>query len=299
MRTDLIRVHSGEAPEAPKVFTDAERTSLLSAAPPGGRNQPTERIPAHQPTYTPPKERNPPSARWLDRRRGAGRADRRRHGADQLRRRQSARRADPDVQGPEARRRRGRRCRTSASRPTSTSRPTRPSCPASSSAPTRPPTPPRRGTTRSRSTCRSVPSSARCPTSRSWLPRDAERKLKDAGFDQVKQVPGTSAPEDKGRVTATLPPANSTSAITNVITIVVGSGPDTQADSRRASQPSTRRLQELSLNQFTASPNTVPVELDGAEPPRARSWARLPPAGQVRAGRHADPDSGLARATSS
>ena len=33
MRTDLIRVHSGEAPEAPKVFTDAERTSLLAPAP--------------------------------------------------------------------------------------------------------------------------------------------------------------------------------------------------------------------------------------------------------------------------
>jgi beta-lactam-binding protein with PASTA domain/predicted Ser/Thr protein kinase len=31
MRTDLIRVHSGEAPEAPKVFTDAERTDLISS----------------------------------------------------------------------------------------------------------------------------------------------------------------------------------------------------------------------------------------------------------------------------
>src|SRR3954464_3164157 len=31
MRADLVRVHSGESPEAPKVFTDAERTSMLSA----------------------------------------------------------------------------------------------------------------------------------------------------------------------------------------------------------------------------------------------------------------------------
>ncbi len=31
MRTDLIRVHSGEAPDAPKVFTDAERTSLIAS----------------------------------------------------------------------------------------------------------------------------------------------------------------------------------------------------------------------------------------------------------------------------
>ena len=27
MRADLVRVHSGEQPEAPKVLTDAERTS--------------------------------------------------------------------------------------------------------------------------------------------------------------------------------------------------------------------------------------------------------------------------------
>src|SRR5246127_212443 len=30
MRADLVRVHNGEAPEAPKVLTDAERSSLLS-----------------------------------------------------------------------------------------------------------------------------------------------------------------------------------------------------------------------------------------------------------------------------
>ena len=31
MRADLVRVHNGEAPEAPKVFTDAERRSLLTS----------------------------------------------------------------------------------------------------------------------------------------------------------------------------------------------------------------------------------------------------------------------------
>ena len=30
MRADLVRVHSGEAPEAPKVLTDADRTSLMA-----------------------------------------------------------------------------------------------------------------------------------------------------------------------------------------------------------------------------------------------------------------------------
>ncbi len=32
MRTDLVRVHNGEAPEAPKVFTPAERTTMMHAA---------------------------------------------------------------------------------------------------------------------------------------------------------------------------------------------------------------------------------------------------------------------------
>src|ERR1700752_5405527 len=38
MRADLVRAHNGEPPEAPKVFTNAERSSLLSstAATPGG-----------------------------------------------------------------------------------------------------------------------------------------------------------------------------------------------------------------------------------------------------------------------
>src|SRR6201999_4089006 len=47
MRTDLIRVHSGETPEAPKLFSDADRSNLMSTAPSrGGALQPTEPIPA-------------------------------------------------------------------------------------------------------------------------------------------------------------------------------------------------------------------------------------------------------------
>jgi serine/threonine protein kinase len=46
MRTDLIRVRSGEAPHAPKVFTDAERTDLISSPPVGGH---MPRLPARNP----------------------------------------------------------------------------------------------------------------------------------------------------------------------------------------------------------------------------------------------------------
>src|ERR1700712_5264525 len=49
MRADLIRVHSGEAPDAPKVFTDAERSSLMASTGPMHQTPMTEQIPAHQP----------------------------------------------------------------------------------------------------------------------------------------------------------------------------------------------------------------------------------------------------------
>ncbi len=43
MRTDLVRVHSGEPPEAPKVLTDAERTSMMSATPASVSRSETDR----------------------------------------------------------------------------------------------------------------------------------------------------------------------------------------------------------------------------------------------------------------
>src|SRR5690606_16864768 len=48
MRADLVRVHNGENPEAPKVLTDAERTSMLTA-PPGYRGDQTQQIAAPVP----------------------------------------------------------------------------------------------------------------------------------------------------------------------------------------------------------------------------------------------------------
>ena len=50
----------------------------------------------------------------------------------------------------------------------------------------------------------------------------------DAGFGKFKQSHSPSTPETKDKVLATIPPANQTSAITNEITIVVGSGPESK-----------------------------------------------------------------------
>src|SRR5215217_4085923 len=44
MREDLVRVHSGQQPEAPKVLTDAERTSLLSSGPSHDRTPPIDPV---------------------------------------------------------------------------------------------------------------------------------------------------------------------------------------------------------------------------------------------------------------
>src|SRR5882757_2569568 len=67
MRTDLVRVHNGEAPEAPKVFTDAERTSLLSSssAPSHDRTPPTEDLPTQQTGYAEREECGGSVGRWL------------------------------------------------------------------------------------------------------------------------------------------------------------------------------------------------------------------------------------------
>ncbi|WP_264991231.1 PASTA domain-containing protein, partial [Mycobacterium kiyosense] len=57
---------------------------------------------------------------------------------------------------------------------------------------------------------------------------EAVKKLSAAGFTKFKQSSAPSSPEMAGKVTGTNPPANQTSAITNVITIIVGSGPETK-----------------------------------------------------------------------
>ena len=57
---------------------------------------------------------------------------------------------------------------------------------------------------------------------------EAVKRLTAAGFTKFKQADATSTREQKDKVLSTLPPANQTSAITNEIAIVVGTGPATR-----------------------------------------------------------------------
>jgi eukaryotic-like serine/threonine-protein kinase len=277
MRTDLIRVHSGEPPEAPKVFTDAERTSLISATPSTGRSQPTEFIPTHQPTYR-PKERNPAVGRWFavvavlavltvvvtvvlnfvgNNPRDVQIPDLKGQAYDdavvslQNLGFKTTRQNNPDntIQV-------GQVISTDPPANTAAARDDQITINVSSG-----------------------PQQAEVPDVTKLIPSEAERKLKEAGFDNVRQTPGVSSPEDKGRVTGTVPSANSSSAITNVITIVVGSGPNTRSVPDVTGQTVDVATQVLVANQFTAPP--IPVDVDGPGPTKGQIMGTLPPAGQT------------------
>jgi beta-lactam-binding protein with PASTA domain/predicted Ser/Thr protein kinase len=263
MRTDLIRVHSGEAPDAPKVFTDAERTSWLSATPPTrGRAQPTEHIPTHQPGYV-ERERGGSIGRWLIavavlavltvvvtvgiNMIGANPRD------QQV----------PDVRGQlqadaiATLQNRGFKIRGPLTKPDSTVPPdhvidTDPAANTAVSAGDE--------ITINVST---GPEQREVPDVKSLTPSDAEDKLKAAGFEKFNRTLSSSLPEQKDRVIGTNPPANQTSAITNVITIIVGSGPGSALVPDCASQTVDVCKQILAASGF---PTPLPVDVDSNQP---------------------------------
>src|SRR5271155_4206686 len=65
MRADLVRVHNGEPPEAPKVLTDAERSSLMASTHPSDSGGPqTDPLPRQELDFT--RERGAGSiSRWV------------------------------------------------------------------------------------------------------------------------------------------------------------------------------------------------------------------------------------------
>ena len=227
MRADLVRVHNGERPEAPKVLTDAERTSLLSptAGSHGGpRTDPLPRQPLDE------TDRDRPGgsiARWVVavavlavltivvvitvNTFGGNTRD------VQV----------PDMRGQvsadaiAALQNRGFKTRT-LQKPDSAVPPdhvisTDPGANASVGAGDE--------ITINVST---GPEQREVPDVSSLSYTDAVSKLKAAGFSKFKQANSPSTPESLGKVIGTNPPANQTSAITNVITVIVGSGPETK-----------------------------------------------------------------------
>jgi eukaryotic-like serine/threonine-protein kinase len=83
----------------------------------------------------------------------------------------------------------------------------------------------------------------------------------------------------KDRVLATIPPANQTSAITNEITIVVGSGPESKPVPDVKNQPVDSAQQVLAASGFTRPPPVV-VEVDSPSP-KGQVVGTVPAAGEI------------------
>ena len=106
---------------------------------------------------------------------------------------------------------------------------------------------------------------------------DAVKKLAAAGFGKFKQSDAPSAPEQKDKVLNTVPPANQTSAITNEITIVVGTGPESRAVPDVTGQVvelATRNLNTVGFPTILTDPVDSPLpagEVVGLDPPPGTS----------------------------
>ena len=274
MRADLVRVHNGEPPEAPKVLTGAERNSMFtSTANVGGQR--TDPLPRQQLDDT-DRDRGGSVGRWVVavavlavltvvvviafNSFGGNTRD------IQV----------PDVRGQvsadaiAALQNRGFKTRTQQ-RPDSTIPPdhvinTDPGANASVGA----------GDVITINVS-TGPEQREVPDVSSMSYADAVTKLKAAGFTKFKQANSPSTPELLGKVIGTNPPANQTSAITNVITVIVGSGPETKQVPDVAGQPvdvAQKNLTVYGFTKFSQSSVDSPRpagEVMGTNPPKGQT----------------------------
>ncbi|ODQ93435.1 Stk1 family PASTA domain-containing Ser/Thr kinase [Mycolicibacterium holsaticum] len=275
MRADLVRVHSGEQPDAPKVLTDAERTSLLSASAPHDRTEPIDDVARPLPEYG-DRERRGSVGRWLVAVAVLAVLTVVVTVAINMFGGQTRDVQVPDVSGhPSADaiaelQNRGFKTRTQQ-QPDSTVPPdhvisTDPSANTSVAAGDE--------ITINVST---GPEQREVPDVRSMSYSDAVERLTDAGFEKFKSSTSPSTPEMKDKVLGTNPPANQTSAITNEITIVLGSGPESRTVPDVKGQTPDSASQILNAAGFT---NTVPVEVDSTAP-QGQLVGTVPSAGQT------------------
>ncbi|MDT5146115.1 MAG: eukaryotic-like serine/threonine-protein kinase [Mycobacterium sp.] len=275
MRADLVRVHNGEPPEAPKVLTDADRTSLLSAG--GGGHGPRSDPLPRQALDTSDRGRSGGSVgRWVavvavltvltvavvigfNTFGGTTREVQ-----------------VPDMRGQvsadaiAALQNRGFKTRT-LQKPDSAIPPdhvisTDPTANSSVSAGDE--------ITINVST---GPEQREVPDVSSVSYSDAVAKLKAAGFSKFKQTTSPSTPDLLGKVIGTNPPANQTSAITNVITVIVGSGPETKQIPDVAGQTvdvAQKNLNVYGFSKFSQTPvdSIQPAgEVIGTNPPKGQT----------------------------
>jgi serine/threonine-protein kinase len=262
MRTDLVRVHNGEAPEAPKVFSAAERTSMLNAPVAPSRGDDTDEIPRPGSIVESDRAAGGSIGRWLiavailailtvvvtigiNMVSGSPRDV-------QI----------PDVRGQSqqdavaALQNKGFKIHTNQKNDNTV--------PPDSVIDTDPPANSMAAAGDDVAINVSVgPKQVEVPDCAALSAGDCTKKLKDAGFTKFKQTTSASKPEDKDRVLSTVPPANQLSAITNEITIVIGSGPQNAEVPVVAGQTVEVARQILTASGFL---NTVEVPTDSSDP---------------------------------
>ena len=275
MRVDLVRVHNGEPPEAPKVLTDAERTSMLAAAPNRGGAH-TEQMPRPTGGYQSGGASRSSVARWLIAVavlavltvavtiaiNPFGGSTREVQVPDVA--------GQPSADAIATLQNHGFRTRT-LQKPDSSVPPdhvigTDPSSSSSVDAGDE--------ITVNVST---GPEQREVPDVSSLSYGDAVQKLKAAGFSVFKQAPSPSTPELKDKVVGTNPPANQTSAITNEITVIVGSGPETKTVPDVTGQTADLAQTNLGVYGFTKI-TQAPVD---STKPAGTVVSTNPPAGQT------------------
>src|SRR6202522_2007786 len=249
MRSDLIRVHNGEPPEAPKILTEAERSSLMATPHSPDSGALTNPLPRQQLDFT--RERSPGSiSRWviavaalavltvvvtiLINTFGGG-----------MRNVQV-----PDVRNQAsadaiaALQNHGFKTRTQQ-KPDSTVQPDHVIG-----------TDPDANTKVGAGELITVevstgPEQRELPDVSSMSYAAAVKKLKATGFNRFKQVNSPSTPEMKDKVIRTNPPANQTSAITNEIAVTVGSGPSSKQVPDVAGQTADEAQKNLTVYGFS------------------------------------------------
>lgn len=273
MRADLVRVHNGEAPEAPKVLTAAERSSMLSRPSAASHTEHTTQIP-RQAVVSQRDRAGGSIGRWMVlvavlavltvvvtvaiNLVGGGPRDLQ----------------VPDVRGQAsadaiaALQNKGFKIRTQQ-KPDNSVPPdhvinTDPAGNSSASAGDE--------ITINVST---GPEQREVPDVATLSYADAVKKLSAAGFGKFKQADSPSTPEQKDKVLSTVPPANQTSAITNEITIVVGSGPEAKPIPDVGGQ--TVDLAQKNLN--TVGFTTILTAPEDSPQPAGEVLGTDPPAG--------------------
>jgi len=246
MRSDLVRVHNGEAPEAPKVLTDDERSSMMAASPRGA--DVTDRIPRQRDSYDHGGGRS--IARWLTALAVLAVLTVAVTIAINTFGGETRQVQVPDVKGQVSAdavatlQNHGFRTHTQQ-KPDSEVPPdhvigTDPASNSSVSAGD--------DITVNVST---GPEQREVPDVSSLSYGDAVQKLKSSGFSVFKQSNSPSTPELKDKVLGTNPPANQTSAITNEITVIVGSGPEARNLPDVSGQTVELAQQNLTVYGFT------------------------------------------------